>query len=426
MPTIEELTQKVTELGSAMETAVAGLKKSFDENAPNKALETELANMKSEMETLNKQVTDEIDARRKAEAEAQRLQQFGGSTGIKSIAQQTFDSEAYKQLVKAAETRSSIAFELALKEGFSPHMKAAELFGPEGGYTKATLVEGTYQVPGPLANITFRPEIYGPLPRRVSVRELMPNLPTATGTVEYTVEKDWHDNPTGAAAVVIESGAAPETTMEFLDKQSSAKRIAHFIPVTRKILTDVPRLQGYLNYRLPLMLRWKEDAELMYGAGGSDAITGFKLTSGVQTYSWSDGVPTDTMADAVAKAIAKVTVTNMIATGIVLNPLDYTEIITTKANSSGLYLYPPSDNGKLWGLPVVQTVAMNQGEFLVGAFDMAAELHVREDSMIRVSDQHADFFIKDKIAMMAEERIELALTRPRAFVWGVFDNAPAS
>ena len=55
---------------------------------------------------------------------------------------------------------------------------------------------------------------------------------------------------------------------------------------------------------------------------------------------------------------------------------------------------------------------------------MGAMLWDREQTTIRVAEQHDDFFVKNMVAILAEERIALTIFRPEAFVAVEFDQAP--
>jgi HK97 family phage major capsid protein len=72
----------------------------------------------------------------------------------------------------------------------------------------------------------------------------------------------------------------------------------------------------------------------------------------------------------------------------------------------------------LWSLPVVPTPAMTEDKFLVGAFDMAAQIFDRQDATVEVSTEDQDNFIKNKVTIRAEERLALAIYRPAALVYG--------
>jgi HK97 family phage major capsid protein len=76
-------------------------------------------------------------------------------------------------------------------------------------------------------------------------------------------------------------------------------------------------------------------------------------------------------------------------------------------------------------MPIVDTPAMEEGTALVGAFGTGAQLYDREEASIRISEQHSDFFVRNAIVILAEQRLALAVKRPEAFVKVDFDSAPA-
>jgi HK97 family phage major capsid protein len=67
---------------------------------------------------------------------------------------------------------------------------------------------------------------------------------------------------------------------------------------------------------------------------------------------------------------------------------------------------------------------MPEGTALVGAFGTGAQLYDREQATIRISEQHADFFVRNAIVVLAEERLALAVKRPESFVSVTFDAQP--
>jgi HK97 family phage major capsid protein len=70
---------------------------------------------------------------------------------------------------------------------------------------------------------------------------------------------------------------------------------------------------------------------------------------------------------------------------------------------------------RLWGLPVVLSEALPTGYGLVGDFRQAV-VWDREQATIQVSDSHADFFIRNLVAILAEMRAAFGVLRPNAFV----------
>ena len=56
----------------------------------------------------------------------------------------------------------------------------------------------------------------------------------------------------------------------------------------------------------------------------------------------------------------------------------------------------------LFGLPVVATQAMTIDKFLVGNFRRAATLYDRWSPRVENSTEHADFFTRNLVAILAE------------------------
>jgi len=177
-------------------------------------------------------------------------------------------------------------------------------------------------------------------------------------------------------------------------------------------------------------LRLQEDDQILNGDGLGENLTGILSTTGIQTYDWSDGVNTpvvDTMADAIRRAATLSFLAYYEPTGVVLNPLDWEKIETTKDNN-GQYLVAVSvalgGEPRVWRIPVVESPAIAEGTALVGAFGTGAQLYDREQASIRISEQHSDFFVRNAVVILAEQRLALAVKRPESFVMVNFDSAP--
>jgi len=69
----------------------------------------------------------------------------------------------------------------------------------------------------------------------------------------------------------------------------------------------------------------------------------------------------------------------------------------------------------LWGKPVALTTAITLGTALVGAFKYAAQFFRKGGIRVDVSNSHSDFFVKNLVAIRAEERGILTVRRPGAY-----------
>ena len=278
------------------------------------------------------------------------------------------------------------------------------------------------------------------------VRDLFPARTTTAAVIEYfrqigfTTPPIGRSNPayrdTNAAAPVAERAAGafgikPQSSMVFEGHQAPVRTLAHWEAAHRNVLADEPQLRSIIDNELLYGLRLQEDYQILQGDGTGENLLGVLNTPGVQQYAWSDG-PTDVpVADTKGDSIRRAATLSFLAyyepSGVVLHPNDWEDIELTK-NTQGTYLFSVSmqvgGEARIWRMPVIDTPAMPEGTALVGAFGTGAQLYDREQASIRISEQHADFFVRNAIVVLAEERLALAVKRPESFVKIDFDNAP--
>ena len=268
--------------------------------------------------------------------------------------------------------------------------------------------------------------------RRSRVRDLFPVRTTNSAVIEYFRQSGFTNN----ASVVPEYassnfGAKPHSTFTFVGEQAPVRTIAHWEAAHRNVLADEPQLRSIIDNELLYGLRLHEDHQILSGAGTSEDLTGILNTSGIQTYSWSAGATTpvaDTKADAIRRAATLSFLAYYEPSGVILNPNDWEDIELTK-DSNGQYLMAVSivagAESRIWRIPVVDTPAIASGTALIGSFGQGAQLYDREEATIRVSEQHSDFFVRNAIVVLAEQRLALAVKRPESFVKVTFDAAPS-
>jgi HK97 family phage major capsid protein len=57
---------------------------------------------------------------------------------------------------------------------------------------------------------------------------------------------------------------------------------------------------------------------------------------------------------------------------------------------------------------------------LAAAFGQACQVYDREQANIRVAEQHADFFVRNAVVILAEERLGLTVQYPEAVIQGTY------
>lgn len=264
------------------------------------------------------------------------------------------------------------------------------------------------------------PGIINILQRELTIMDLIPRTGTTSDTIEYIKE----DTYTIAAAMVAEasattgtSGTKPESTIAYSAHTSPVRTLAHWVPVTNRMLSDYPAIRGIIDNRLMFGLDLKIEDQVIAGSGSGENLTGI-LNAGIQTVTGTF----NNMADSLYHAR---TLVRTIGLGrpnaYVLHPNDWEAIRLTRENIStgllGQYLMgPPSVVGPttLWGLPVVESLGTTENSGLCGDFALGCMYFEREGSQLRtgwINDQ----FVRNMQTILAEMRAAFVVFRPTAF-----------
>jgi HK97 family phage major capsid protein len=67
----------------------------------------------------------------------------------------------------------------------------------------------------------------------------------------------------------------------------------------------------------------------------------------------------------------------------------------------------------IFGVPVAESLAVSAGSILVGALKTGAILYGRWTPRVEISTEHSDFFVRNLVAVLAEERIGLGVKLQR-------------
>lgn len=231
---------------------------------------------------------------------------------------------------------------------------------------------------------------------------------------------------TNAAAVVPEGQAKPYSSISFATKITPVVTIAHMFKASKQILDDFAQLQSTIDAEMRYGLKYVEEQEFLFGAGGAGNIEG--IVPQAQAFAPEFEPDLRTPIDDLRLAILQAQIARMPVTGFVVHYADWARIELTK-NTVGDYVLanPQRLTGPtLWGRPIAETeVPEFEGEFLAGAFATAAQIFDREDANVVISTENADDFEKNMISIRCEERTALAVKRPEAFVTGQFGTAAA-
>ncbi|WP_238539143.1 phage major capsid protein [Novosphingobium sp. AP12] len=259
-------------------------------------------------------------------------------------------------------------------------------------------------------------EIVGLQRQQMRVRDLLTPGRTDGNSIEYA----YQTARTNAAAATAETAQKPESNYTWDVANAPVRTIAHWVPVSRQAMDDIPQLESLIDGELRYGLDDVEDAELLLGDGTGQHING--LYTQATAYAQPAGVVVtgETRIDRLRLAILQVELADYAPDGIVLHPTSWANIELTKDAANGyIFANPQGVAGPiLWGRPVVSTKRIGASNFLTGNFKLAGQIFDRMDTEVRISDQDRDNFIKNMLTVRAEKRLALVVRRPGALVKG--------
>lgn len=275
---------------------------------------------------------------------------------------------------------------------------------------------------GTLVQPDLLPGIIAPGQEIFAARSLIASGTTSSNLIKYIKEKGFTNN----AASVPEGTQKPESDITFEDATSPVETLAHLLVANKQILDDASALMSYINARLLYGLAQEEDRQLMVGSGSNGELTGLIPQS--TAYDTTLTESGDNMLDIIANAALQVRLAEFAPNGIYMHPKDIHRLRKTK-DTIGRYMFADPGSSSIiapWGLRVVETKNVPQGNFLIGAFNLAAQVFDRQLATVDLSEHDRDNFAKNRITIRVEERLALAVYRPEAIVYGAFPAAAAS
>lgn len=326
-------------------------------------------------------------------------------------------SEAYKRLAASGALDSADSRFRSDPVVVGPRMGAAasDIIHTAPGGGAAGLVTPFYQ-PG-ILELPQRPAVF---------RDLFANESMPSGdTISYAAQVGF-DNAASAVAqakttsgINAAHGLKRQSSLAWERRTAQAEWIATWMATTRQALADESQTAGLIDNQGRLMIRLEEDDQLLNGNGSSPDISGIRDQVTLQTLDLTgvdnlDGVRT-------ARRLVKTGLSRLDATFIALNPIDSEEFDLLK-NLQGEYRggNPIGGGGGLgdqpiWRLARVESEAVAEGSAIVGA-RAAATVYDRQPLTVLTADQHADFFVRNLVVILFEERLAFPIYFPSGFV----------
>jgi HK97 family phage major capsid protein len=276
-----------------------------------------------------------------------------------------------------------------------------------------------------------------PFERPLTLRSLVTNGSTTSDSIEYVRVTGITNNAapvpeatttgplgdgTGGTSTLVTGGYKPESGLAVQRVSTPVRTIAHWIPVTKRALSDAAQMVTLIDSFLEYGLEEELEDQMIAGDGTGENFEGLANVSGVQTQDFvadPSGRPAGFgLLLAMRRAKTKVRLAGARANGYVINPADLEKLDEIATGQDVFYFGGPSganDTRPLWGLPVIESEAVPAGTAYCGDFTRAI-LWDRQQSTITTTDSHSDFFVRNLVAILAEMRAAFGVIQPNAFV----------
>lgn len=225
-------------------------------------------------------------------------------------------------------------------------------------------------------------------------------------------------NPLGAAGFIGPGVAKPGVSFEITSEISNAKKIAVSEKVATELLEDIPGMMSWVQNELAYDLKHELNLKLMTGVSSST------VPAGIQTISVAYSLTTVKTTnpnnwDAVRAAVAQLRSGNLKGpVTAFMNPIDYANMVLTKAISQGQYMNNPPETGAT----IVEDNNIPVGYVQVALLDYYKVL-IYKDFAISFGWENDDF-TKNLVTTIAEMRIHQFFSQnyTGAFIYDTLDN----
>jgi HK97 family phage major capsid protein len=404
-----------------------------------KDLNTHLQTATEEMKSLVTRQSDEIKAQgetSKATAEQitkanDRLEQMQAEMQEKASRLEEVEKRLARPDFGQPEAKQTLG-DMFIKSEQYENAKAREFRGDSGAFIAKDIV-GTAGSAQSLIPEFRNPNVFMNPDRPLFIRQLVNTLPAQGDAVVIMRENVF----TSEAGPQFDSGAKQlvaknKSNITYSKITVPVETMAHHFIASRQVLSDAPRLAGMINQRSVYGLNLNMDAQLLYGDGDDGNFEGLFTVAGtgdvgqIAFGTSQDDLP-GAMLDHIRKAVTTCQTNEYYnINGLVVNPQDW-ETLELAKGSDGHYIWVTVPNGgvmQLWRVPVVVSNAVTPGDFILGDWNMGSTLYQREGISVRTSESHANLFVENGVAILAEERAAFGVELPKAYTKGKFTIDP--
>lgn len=245
-----------------------------------------------------------------------------------------------------------------------------------------------------------RQGIYGPVIPAPRLLDILPSRPTISDSVEYVKL-----SVTGDAAEQEQEGDT-KAELDFDGSLDTANivTIAGWTAVSKQVLADNNALQAAIDRVIRQKVLSRLENRIINGTGGQGKIDGLLNQATVFVPTIGDNTP-----DVIGEALTTLDTYGYRPNLVVVHPLDFFQNVQIVKDADGNYIFgspsaPQTPN--MWNTTIVRTPAMPRGTGMVLDTSTTTVLD-REQMSVVLSNSHADFFVRNLVAILGEMRAGL-------------------
>ncbi|HEY0878132.1 MAG TPA: phage major capsid protein [Zeimonas sp.] len=295
----------------------------------------------------------------------------------------------------------------AAQRGMKPSSFAARVNVDGSIHAALTNEHGITTSEGGMPSQPGRGGIVGAVQRPLRLLDVLPRRAVANDAIEFVQLHATGD----AAEQELEGDAKAEVSLDGVLVRVEIATIAGWTAASKQVLADHNALQQQIDRTVRNKVLDRLEHQLINGGGSTGKIRG--LVDQATPFVPAIG---STAADVIGEALMAHARDGYRASVVILHPSDWYRLQIEKTATEQAYLFgsptaplPPA----LWNASVVTTPSIDQGTALTLDPSFVTILD-RELLSVQVSNQHADFFTRNLVAILAELRAGLEVADQRA------------
>lgn len=364
------------------------------------------------LDDTKKELQDEISAAKGASQtaleKAEALEKSIATAGVGGASR----GKSFRDVVeeKLLEHKENLPVTVGKKFGFEIDLKAVGNMGSSTNLTGSYFVQPTV-VPG-VVKSPFND---------LHMRDIL-----STGTTSSNVIRHIRDNGgEGGPTTVAEGASKPQMDRDLSIVDAPVRKIATYLRVPEEMIEDIPFLTSFLAEVGTEEVLAVEDAQILYGDGTGQNLTGLGTTGSFTAFAAGSSVVSDpNNFDVLGAAAKQMRVLKRNPSIALVNPADYFAMVHHK-DANDNYILMGGGNGiqpTISGIPIMQMNQVTAGDFFV-IDRRAAQIFFRSSISVRFYEQDQDNAIKNMVTIVIEERIALPIYFVNGIIKGTFSAA---